>query len=297
MSEATELTGKVYTSANQPMPVQPEPTLTPDQERFTQLLNQRGVSTGTHHAIWTKEEIAIVEQARKEVYGPKPVSTDTGISNQTTVITESEAREVLRIAIAKRVEAEHDLSVANGAVTRAQVRVQEYSDQINDFTGLDEEIVQHNVQAIRDDKEPVLPAALLHRQTQRGKVADRFAAAQAAFDRLTQEARTMETKAVQARNRVSQGAGVVMQINAEQLVSAITDLEAQAKQLRSNLLSFSSTWLPIGTGPKPVQVSQAVTVLLRDPPINLTAAPDPAIVAHFQEVHARLCSDADATLG
>lgn len=290
-----EPTTTVYRFSDQPtQPVLDDgPGVDPRQVRAAQLMTERGLDVSKYHGLYTNEQLIIRQQCLDEAFGlgrfaPPEVQTDV------PSISTDQAREVLRGYITERDEAEHYLRVANDAVTRAMVRVQEASDQVQNFHGLDEDIIQHNVQAIKDGNTADLPAALQHKQAQRSKATDRFTGAQNALDRLQQEARTIEATAVQARQKVSTAAAVVLQTMYEGLVPAIVQLETQAKQLRSELLSFGRAWFAqSGSGPKYGAMSPSVVTFLRAPVLNADAASDSDIVQRLQAYHNSLCNDAD----
>lgn len=210
------------------------------------------------------------------------------------LLSEGEAREELRDAIAERESATRAVEAAERVLSRAKQRMDDADAELRSYADLDAKITDFNVEQLKAARDAELPHALAHAQRERSKTLDRLDAAHKTYDRLSAELKAAEHAAQLSREKAHWAAVSVVTCAACQVGEQLREAEARAHALRVELASFAHAALVVpGITPNPTPLPSGLKQLLNT--VIKPAAPDADGKERWRSYHAALLSDADAS--
>ena len=240
------------------------------------------------------------EQIRREVYSEYQSPTNTEQVSPPpqayAVLSEQQARSQLRITIAALNDAEKAVTDAAEVTDRARNRLRELNTELAQYASLNNDVLECSVRNMRTGQDDnSIPYALERSLVERSRLKDRIDQYQQALQRLLQEQRQYEVKAVQAKQTATNAAIAVIRIMAGQYVDEIEELEGRAQQFRTLLLSLGRVWTHGMVGPKPIELSPRIVAVIHKPVQQITDA-DPAAIQHWRDILDHLLVNPDTEI-
>lgn len=209
-------------------------------------------------------------------------------------------RAPLRAAIAALAEANRAAAVAAGVAKRAAAEVRRARAALDGFAGLQERVVAHRTAQLEagEANSRALPADILADRAALAAAEDDAGDAEATHAKLLAKAGALAAAAEEARSVVQARVVAVMSLEARQMVERVRRLEAEAGQLRVDLMSYANQFAFADQVLNPVPAQ--VRTMFQEPAhaaliaaLGLTLPPSVVAWADYRK---RLTTDPAATI-
>ena len=243
-------------------------------------------------ALTRERNRKITEDAQRAYQQAQLLNTERSIVD---TLSDTELRDKLQEMIAQYDAALVVVGVAQANVERARERMETADADLHAYADIDDRIVAWRVDQLRRNLDQPMPSDLLHKQAERGRIADRIHIEHKAFERLSYELKDAEAKLAEVAERRSQVASFVILKHANAIATELSEALDVVNEKRRQLASIGSTWVKLGNGTVPL----ALSPFAKDTLNAYAEIPGPAssYQAAVRDWHNRLINDAYAEVG